>query len=65
MILSDIAFGSLLFIVLFNVVAKAFAIATALVLGGSALTFGLAASKLELHNVSIIFLSLLIYLMDV
>ncbi|XP_004243530.1 uncharacterized protein [Solanum lycopersicum] len=31
-------------------IAKAFAIATALVLGGSALTFGLAASKLELHN---------------
>ncbi|XP_049414555.1 uncharacterized protein LOC125877250 [Solanum stenotomum] len=31
-------------------IAKAFAIATALVFGGSALTFGLAASKLELHN---------------
>ncbi|MCD9641930.1 hypothetical protein HAX54_028416 [Datura stramonium] len=31
-------------------IAKAFAIATALLFGGSALTFGLAASKLELHN---------------
>ncbi|XP_055823552.1 uncharacterized protein LOC129892043 [Solanum dulcamara] len=31
-------------------IAKAFAIATALVFGGSALTFGFAASKLELHN---------------
>lgn len=31
-------------------IAKAFAIATALIFGGSALTFGLAASKLELHN---------------
>ncbi|XP_009624294.1 uncharacterized protein LOC107793807 [Nicotiana tabacum] len=31
-------------------IAKAFAAATALVFGGSALTFSLAASKLELHN---------------
>lgn len=31
-------------------IAKAFAIATALVFGGSALTFSLAASQLELHN---------------
>ncbi|XP_060189384.1 uncharacterized protein LOC132618337 isoform X1 [Lycium barbarum] len=31
-------------------IAKAFAIATALVFGGSALTFSLAASKLELRN---------------
>ncbi|KAJ8568571.1 hypothetical protein K7X08_028104 [Anisodus acutangulus] len=31
-------------------IGKAFAIATALVFGGSALTFSLAASKLELHN---------------
>lgn len=34
-------------------VGKAFAIATALVFGGASLVFGLAASKLELRNVSL------------
>ncbi|CAK9139622.1 unnamed protein product [Ilex paraguariensis] len=32
-------------------IGKAFAVATAIVFGGATLTFGMAASKLELHNV--------------
>lgn len=36
----------------FTQVGKAFAVATTIVFGGAALMFGVAASKLELHNVS-------------
>ena len=36
----------------FLVVGKAFAIATGVVFGGATLMFGVAASKLELQNVS-------------
>ena len=41
------------FLCLFYIVGKAFAVATAIVFGGAALMFGMAASKLELHEVSI------------
>lgn len=34
------------------VVGKAFAVATVIVFGGASVVFGLAASKLEVHNVS-------------
>lgn len=37
----------------FFTVGKAFAVGTAIVFGGATLIFGLAVSRLELHNVSI------------
>ena len=37
------------------VVGKAFAVATVIIFGGGTLLFGMAVSKLDLHNVSIIY----------
>lgn len=45
-------FNNLMSLLSWLAVGSAFAIATAIVFGGATLIFGVAASRLEMHNVS-------------